>query len=468
MKLVILGGGPGGYVAAIKAAQAGLDVTIVEKEYFGGTCLNVGCIPTKVLLNTVDIYHMLLKDGDEFGIKCENLSVDWNALQARKSKVVKTLVRGVQSLLCANKVEILCGKGTFITRNSMEVEDSEGKKDVITFDKAIIATGSVPVILPIPGIEGENILTSSEMLSLESLPESICIVGGGVIGSEFASIYARLGVKVTIVEMLPEIISNMDRDIVKYLVYELKNLGVEILTGTKVEKFESSDERVKIYVSSGDGEKIIESEKVLLSIGRKPVVDNLGLETIGVKVDRAITVNENMETNVDNIYAVGDCIGGVMLAHVASAEGVVAVESILKKRSKMDFKTVPYCVYTKPELASVGMTEREAKEAGIDYSLGCFPLRGNGKSLILGETHGLVKYIADNSTGEIIGIHIAGPKATELIVAGSLAIRLEATVDEVLSTIHGHPTVAESLQEAAHAVFGQAIHMPTKNQNNIR
>ena len=463
MKLLILGGGPGGYVAAIKAAQAGMDVTIVEKEYFGGTCLNVGCIPTKVLLNTVDIYHMLLKEGDEFGIKCNNLSVDWNALQARKSKVVKTLVGGVRSLLSSNKVEIIFGKGTFISRNTMEVEDADGKKDIITFDKAIIATGSVPVILPIPGIEGENILTSREMLSLKALPESICIVGGGVIGSEFASIFSRLGVKVTIVEMLTEIISNMDRDIVKYLAYELKNLGVEILTGTRVEKFESSDGKVKVHVSSGDGEKIIESEKVLLSIGRKPVVENLGLETIGVKVDRAIIVNENMETSVDNIYAVGDCIGGVMLAHVASAEGIVAVESIMNKKSKMDFRTVPYCVYTKPELASVGMTEREAREAGIDYSLGCFPLRGNGKSLILGETHGIVKYIADNSTGEIIGMHIAGPKATELIVEGSLAIRLEATVDEVLSTIHGHPTVAESLHEAAHAVFGQAIHMPPKN-----
>jgi dihydrolipoamide dehydrogenase len=462
MKLVILGGGPGGYVAAIKAAQSGIDVTIVEKEYFGGTCLNVGCIPTKVLLNTVDIYHMILKEGDEFGIKCDNLSVDWNALQARKTKVVNTLVGGVQSLLYANKVEILFGKGSFMAKDSLEVEHTDGKKEVVSFDKAIIATGSVPVILPIPGVDGKNIITSKEMLSLDLLPESLCIVGGGVIGCEFASIFARLGVKVTIVEMLPWIVGNMDRDIVKYLDLELKKLGVEILVGSKVESFESSNKGVEVYVSSAEEEKVIECEKVLLSIGRKPVVENLGLETIGVKVDRGIEVNKNMETNVKNIYAVGDCIGGVMLAHVASAEGIVAVESMMKKKSKIDFKTIPYCVYTKPELASVGMTERDTKEAGIDYSVGCFPLMGNGKSLILGETEGLVKYIADSKTGEIIGMHMAGPKATELIVEGALAIKLEVTVDEILSTIHGHPTVAESLHEAAHAVFGQAIHMPPK------
>jgi dihydrolipoamide dehydrogenase len=462
MNLVILGGGPGGYVAAIKAAQSGIDVTIVEKEYFGGTCLNVGCIPTKVLLNTVDIYHMLVQDSSEFGINYDNLTVDWNALQKRKTKVVKTLVGGVESLLLSNKVEICFGKGTFISRNNMEVEHPDGNKEVISFDKAIIATGSVPVILPIPGIDGENIITSNEVLSLDALPESICIVGGGVIGSEFASIFSRLGVKVTIVEMLPWIIGNMDRDIVRYLDDELKKLGVEILVGTKVEKFESSGKHVNISVTSKDGERIVESEKVLLSIGRKPVVKDIGLETIGVEVDRAIVVNENMETSVENIYAVGDCNGGVMLAHVASAQGVVAVESMLKKKSKTDFRTVPYCVYTKPELASVGMTERQAKESGRSYSVGCFPLMGNGKSLILGETEGLVKYIADSSTGEIIGMHIAGPKATELIVEGALAIRLEATVDEILSTIHGHPTVAESIHEAAHAVFGQAIHMPPK------
>ncbi|MFZ7132462.1 MAG: dihydrolipoyl dehydrogenase [Eubacteriales bacterium] len=460
MKLLILGGGPGGYVAAIKAAHLGAEVTLVDKKYIGGTCLNVGCIPTKVLLNTTDLYHTIKNDGKNMGILSEKLSVDWEKLMRRKTNISNSLVKGVEGVLASNGVEIIMGEGKFTSKNQLEVLKEDGTKDIVDFDKAIIATGSEPVILPIPGIGGENILTSSEILSLEKLPESLCIVGGGVIGCEFASLFSRLGVEVTIVEMLPGIVQNMDQEVVQYLDFELRNEGVEILTNSKVEKFNSGEDFVEITAATPEGEKIIKADKVLLSIGRKSVVDNVGLENIGIEYDRTIKINKNFQTNIPNIYAIGDCTGGAMLAHAASAQGIAAVENIIKNKSKMDFKTVPYCIYTKPEVASVGMTEEQVKEKGISYSVGKFPLMSNAKALILGETNGLVKFIVDNSTDEILGMHMAGPKATELIVEGALALRLEATIDEILTTIHAHPTVGEALHEAAHGVHGYPIHLP--------
>lgn len=460
MKLLILGGGPGGYVAAIKAAHLGAEVTLVDKKYIGGTCLNVGCIPTKVLLNTTDLYHTIKNDGKNMGILSEKLSVDWEKLMRRKTNISNSLVKGVEGVLASNGVEIIMGEGKFTSKNQVEVIKEDGTKDIVDFDKAIIATGSEPVILPIPGIQGENILTSSEILSLEKLPESLCIVGGGVIGCEFASLFSKLGVEVTIVEMLPGIVQNMDQEVVQYLDFELRNEGVEILTNSKVEKFNSGEDFVEITAATPEGEKIIKADKVLLSIGRKSVVDNVGLENIGIEYDRTIKINKKFQTNIPNIYAIGDCTGGAMLAHAASAQGIAAVENIIKNKSKMDFKTVPYCIYTKPEVASVGMTEEQVKEKGISYSVGKFPLMSNAKALILGETNGLVKFIVDNSTDEILGMHMAGPKATELIVEGALVLRLEATIDEILTTIHAHPTVGEALHEAAHGVHGYPIHLP--------
>jgi dihydrolipoamide dehydrogenase len=394
------------------------------------------------------------------GILSEKLSVDWEKLMRRKTNISNSLVKGVEGVLASNGVEIIMGEGKFTPKNQVEVLKEDGTKDIVDFDKAIIATGSEPVILPIPGIGGENILTSSEILSLEKLPESLCIVGGGVIGCEFASLFSRLGVEVTIVEMLPGIVQNMDQEVVQYLDFELRNEGVEILTNSKVEKFNSGEDFVEITAATPEGEKIIKADKVLLSIGRKSVVDNVGLENIGIEYDRTIKINKKFQTNIPNIYAIGDCTGGAMLAHAASAQGIAAVENIIKNKSKMDFKTVPYCIYTKPEVASVGMTEEQVKEKGISYSVGKFPLMSNAKALILGETNGLVKFIVDNSTDEILGMHMAGPKATELIVEGALALRLEATIDEILTTIHAHPTVGEALHEAAHGVHGYPIHLP--------
>jgi dihydrolipoamide dehydrogenase len=358
------------------------------------------------------------------------------------------------------------GTGVFLNDHQIKVsyninqDETSKDEEVIDFDFAIIATGSKPVIPPIPGSVHPDVITSDAALSLEAVPESLCIIGGGVIGCEFATIYNAFGCKVTIIEMLPDIVATMDRDIVKPLKDKLIKDGVEIFTRTKVESIKEGPDGLAVTTSSQAGEKIVTAQKVLLSVGRKPELSTLELEKAGIKTERgAIKVNQKMQTNKPHIYAVGDCNGGVMLAHVASAQGIFAVETIVGIRSQIDFKTIPYCVYTKPELAGVGLTEAEAREAGYDVKVGNFPMAVNGKAMIIGETTGLVKYVTDAATGEILGLHMAGPRATDLIVEGALAIRLEATVAELKSTIHAHPTVGEALMEAAHAVNGEAIHL---------
>lgn len=461
MRVVVLGGGPGGYVAAIRAAQMGAEVTLIERKYIGGTCLNVGCIPTKVLLHTAELLTILSQDAKELGIKVSGVCVDWNQLQSRKEKIIKQLTGGIDSLLKSNGVAKIMGNGIFLNKKQIEVALADGRKQIVDFDAAIIATGSEPTIVPIPGVDAEGVITSDEALSLKEVPKSMCIIGGGVIGSEFASIYSSLGCSVTMVEMLPDIVATMDKDVVNCLKVELAKAGVKIYTGTTVESIEKTGEGMRVAASNAEGKKSFAVEKVLLAIGRRAVIKGLRLEEIGINLDRGrICVNRKMQTNIENIYAVGDCKGGAMLAHVASAEGILAAEAIMKKPSAIDFKTIPYCVYTKPEMAAVGLTERQAKEQGYQVKIGVFPLHANGKSMIMGETHGVVKYVVDAVTDEILGLHMAGPRATDLIVEGALAIRLEATVNELITTIHAHPTVGESLHEAAHAVHHTAIHLP--------
>ncbi len=465
MKIVIIGGGPGGYVAAIRAAQLGAAVTLVENKYLGGTCLNVGCIPTKVLLHTSELLDLLKNDAKELGITISDYHGDWPKLQKRKTKIIKKLVGGVNGLLKNNGITQIMGTAVFVNKHQIKVISEKQDQvttgsQVIDFDFAIIATGSKPVIPPIPGSNHPDVITSDTALSLDAVPASLGIIGGGVIGCEFASIYNAFGCKVTIIEMLPEIVANMDADIVKPLKAKLQKDGVEIFTGTRVESIQENPDGLAITTSSPAGEKIITVAKVLLSVGRKAELDTLELAQAGIETARgAIVVNQKMQTNVPHIYAVGDCNGGVMLAHVASAEGIVAVETIIGKRSQIDFKTIPYCVYTKPELASVGMTEAQARDQGYEVKVGTFPMAVNGKAMIMGETTGVVKYVTDAATGEILGLHMAGPRATDLIVEGALAIRLEATVAELMATIHAHPTVGEALMEAAHAVNGEAIHL---------
>jgi len=460
MKIVIIGGGPGGYVAAIRAAQLSAEVVLVEKDKVGGTCLNRGCIPTKVLLQASKDYSAA-KSFESYGIKIKGAEVNWADVQRRKAEIVDKQVRGIESLLGNNNIVKIKGEGSFLNKNQLKVKAENGAETIVDFDYAIIATGSKPFIIPIPGTDLPGVITSDEALELTEVPRSQAIIGGGVIGCEFADIFSALGCKVTIIEMLPNIIANMDQDIVSTLREKFYNTGVEVYTNTKVVSISEAEGGLCVNTESGGSQKSFLAEKVLLSIGRKPVIDNLALENAGIVTQKgAILVNKNMQTNVPNIYAIGDAIGGVMLAHVASSEGIVAVESIMNMKPNVDFNTIPYCVYTKPELAGVGLTEDQAREKGYDVKVGLFPMSRNGKAMIEDEQQGLVKYITDGATGEVLGLHISGPSATELIVEGALALRLEATIDEITSTIHAHPTVGEALHEAAHGVSNNAIHMP--------
>ena len=461
MKLAVIGGGPGGYVAAIRAAQLGAEVTLIEKNAMGGTCLNVGCIPTKALIHSADLYHEIQKDAAKNGILVGEVSIDFAAMQKRKQTVVKQLVNGVGGLMGANGIQVIKGTAKMKGAAEVEVETAEGTES-LSFDKVLIASGSVPSVVPIPGHDLDGVVDSTGALNFEEIPKSLCIIGGGVIGIEMAHVYQRLGTKVTIVEMLPDILMNLDADITAPIKKLFKKNKVDILLETKVGSIEKTEEGLLVNMTDKEGTaKSVTAEKVLMCVGRKPQTAELGLEEIGVATERGrIVVDENYRTNVENLYAIGDCIGGIMLAHVASAEGIAAVEKMMGQESYIDFRTVPSCVYTSPELSGVGLTEKEAIAKGVNYEVGKFPLVGNGKSLIIGETSGLVKIIADKETGEVLGMHMCGPNATELIVEGALAIHKKAAVEDLLATVHAHPSVGESLQEAAHAVFGNALNMP--------
>ncbi|MBV4446368.1 dihydrolipoyl dehydrogenase [Clostridium tyrobutyricum] len=459
-KVVVIGGGPGGYIAAIRAAQLGAEVTVVEKGPLGGTCLNVGCIPTKVLLHSAEVFTEV-KNSSDLGIDINGqVTVNWQNLQKRKGKVVKKLVSGVGGLLAFNKVKVVKGSAKLQSRNSLSVTAENGQTQAIGFDNAIIATGSLPFIPPIPGTDLDGVIDSTGALSLNSIPDSLAIIGGGVIGIEFANIFNSLGCKVTIVEMLPYILPPIDREISELVRSKLAKEGITINSGCKVAKIENSKNGLKVNFVKGSENLSVEAEKVLVAIGRYANIEGLNAEGIGIKTERGkISVDNSMKTNLGNVYAIGDCTGKNMLAHVASEQGVVAAENIMGQNSKMDYKTVPACVYTKPEIAAVGITEEQAKEKGIDYKVGKFPLSANGKSMIMNETDGVVKIIASKEYDEVLGIHIFGPRATDLITEAALALRLEATVDEIVTTIHAHPTVGEAIKEAALAVDNRALNM---------
>jgi len=464
MKVAVLGAGPGGYVSAIKLAQLGAEVILIEKEHIGGTCLNEGCIPTKVLLNTTELYHRLNKDPMSLGLEIEKVKLNWQLVQDRKNMVVSQLVDGVKAILDTNGVNVISGRGNFLNNHEIEVITDTKERKIVPFDKAIIATGSKPIRIPVPGIDLDGVLTSTEALSLDSVPESICIIGGGVIGVEFANIFSNGGSKVTIVEMLPDIVANMDQDVVECLKVQLMESGIQLHVNSRVDRIEKEGDSLKVTVTTPNGVKRIVAEKVLVATGRKPNTEDLGLERVGVRTEKgSVVVDNSMKTTVDNIHAIGDCTGKVLLAHVASFQGIVAAENIMGKFVPVDFRTIPYCVYTKPEIASVGLTEKQALEKGYRVKVSKFPLYANGKSVIMGEVNGLVKFVVDEETDEILGLHMAGNNATELIHMGALAIRLEATIDEILTTIHAHPTVSESILEAAHGVNGWPIHLPAIN-----
>jgi dihydrolipoamide dehydrogenase len=459
----VIGGGPGGYVAALRAAQLGAEVTLIEREKLGGVCLNNGCIPTKALLHAASVY-VDAKNGAHCGVLAEP-KLDFAKTQSYKAGVVKRLVSGVGSLLNAAKITVLFGTASFKNAHTLEVKtpaSSQNNALELSFDKIIIAAGSIPALPPIPGIKSPQCIDSTGALALEAIPASLVIIGGGVIGMEIATLYNALGSKVQVVEMLDDILPMLDRDITRAVRADLSAKGVEIFTGTRVLEIKDQGKEA-VVVAENNGKKEFRAEKVLVAIGRKSNTASLNLEAAGIGHDRGrISVNDKMETSVPGVYAIGDCNGRIMLAHVASDQGETAAENALGGSVIFKADTNPSCVYTSPECAGVGLTEAQAKEKGLDYVVGKFPLLANGKALIMNGGKGVIKIIAGAKYKEILGVHIFGPRATDLIAEAALGIRLEATMDEIISTIHAHPTVAEAFREAALAVEKRAIHIPNR------
>jgi dihydrolipoamide dehydrogenase len=455
--VVVLGAGPGGYVAAIRAAQLGAKTAIVEAQYFGGTCLNVGCIPTKTLVKNAEILHQIEHAGAR-GINVAKPEIDMKKVKQNKDSVVKKLTGGIGSLLKSNSVTIIDGIGKANNDNTVEITEGKDKGKTVKFEKLIIATGSVPLVPPIPGLDLPGIMTSTEILDLEEIPKELVVIGGGVIGCEFATIYNSFGTKVTIVEMMPKLIPNMDAEVSAELEKQLKKAGVEVMTDSKVEKVEAAGDGFAVTVS-GKNETSLKAEKVLVSIGRK--ANLTGLEALDIKKDRTIEVDDYLRTSKENIYAVGDITGKIQLAHLASAQGMKAAENAMGASKKMDYRLVPSCIYTIPEIGAVGLTEEEARRK-YDVAIGKFPMMVSGKAIAMGETEGFVKIITDKKYGEILGVHIVGPNATELVAEATAVMKLEGTIEELGDIIHAHPTISETIMEAAHDVHGQCIHLPKK------
>ncbi len=462
--ILVVGGGPGGYVAAIRAAQLGANVTLVEKQHLGGTCLNIGCIPTKCLLHSAELVSDLRKQGAEIGVKATGVEVDFPQVIRHKNDISKKLTGGVAGLLRKNKVTVVDGEAVFTAPKTLEVTKVDGTRETMTADAVILATGSVNAVPPIPGIrENPNCIDSTGALSLEKLPESMVVIGGGVIGLELACAYAAFGTKITVVEAMASMLPMLDGDLTQVGVQHMKAMGMDFQLECPVQSVEESPVGAKVVCKNKAGETVaFEAEKVLVAIGRRANTEKLDLSSGGIANDRGrILVNSRMQTNVDGVYAIGDCVSGyAQLAHTASAMGEVAAENIMGRSTVYDESTNPTSVFIFPEAASVGLTEEQVKAKGIAYQVGKFPLMANGKSLILNGGEGLVKVIAGERFGEILGVHMIGPRATDLIQEAALAIRLEATVEELIDTIHGHPTVSESLREAALAVEKRAIHIP--------
>ena len=464
--VIVIGGGPGGYVAAIRAAQLGAKVTVVEKQYLGGTCLNVGCIPTKCLLHSAELVEDIRNQGREIGVEVEGVKVNFPQVIAHKNEISKKLTSGVAGLLKMNKVKKVDGEASFIGEKKISVKKPDGSAEEMTADAIIVATGSVNSVPPIPGIkENPNCIDSTGALSLEALPKSMVVIGGGVIGLELACAYAAFGTKITVVEAMDHMLPMLDGDLTKIGVAHMKKMGMEFNLECPVQSVESSPVGAKVVCKNKAGETVsFEAEKVLVAIGRRANTASLNLEAGKIENDRGrIIVNDRMETNIPGVYAIGDCVfGRAQLAHTASAMGEVAAENIMGIPAEYNEKTNPTCVYIEPEAASVGLTEEQCKAQGLEYKVGKFPMSANGKALILNGGEGLVKIIAGKEYGEILGMHIIGPRATDLIAEGALAIGEEMTLDEIIATIHSHPTVTETMREAALQAEKRAIHTSNK------
>ncbi|GMQ78904.1 MAG: dihydrolipoyl dehydrogenase [Anaerolineae bacterium] len=458
--VTVLGGGPAGYVAAIRAAQLGKETAVIEKNELGGVCLNVGCIPSKALLKNAEIAHTLNNRAKEFGFSFDNLKMDYGVAFKRSRQVSQRLVKGVGFLMKKNKIDVYEGTGTFTGKNSLRVDLNDDSSEEIASRDFIIATGARPYSIPGVEIDGEKIITYFEAIMAESLPDKAIIVGGGPIGIEFAYIWANYGVDVTIVEMLDHLLPNEDPEASAILEKAYKKLGIKYHLNARVEQAKIEEMGVKVTLNSGD---TLEADQVLVAVGFRPNVEDIGLESTGVLLNEngTIAVDDYMRTNVKNIYAIGDVVSpeGIMLAHVGSAMGIVAAETIAEYPTvPLEYRMLPRCTYSVPQVASFGYTEEQAKAEGYEIQVGRFPFQANGKALGLGEREGFVKIISDARYGEILGAHMVGPEVTELLPELTLAHFAELTAEEVARNVHAHPTLSESMMEAAHGVEGHPIH----------
>ncbi len=459
-RIAVIGAGPGGYVAALRGAQLGAKVTIIEDREVGGTCLNRGCIPSKAIISCVDVLDKI-KKSEEFGIKISGeVTPDLSRIIDRKNKIVGTLIKGIHSLFKSWGVELIEGRGSLADKHQVQVVTKGGEERTVSADSIILATGSRPAKIPMFPFDGKRVMTSDDVLDMRDLPSSILIVGGGVIGCEFASIYSGLGVEVTIVELLPRILATEDEEIASLLERELKKRDVKVITGVKVEKVEDGQ---KLRSTLSDG-RVIESDKILVSIGRELCSGGLNLDKIGVTLGKRgeVLVNEWMETSIPGIFAIGDLVGGLLLAHKASAEGKVAAVNCIDGEEEMDYSIVPAGIFTLPEIGTVGLKESEARDRGIGVKVGRFNFRGLGKSQAMGELSGMVKVVSDEKTKRVVGVHIIGPHATDLIHEAAVAMKIGATYEKIADTIHAHPTLSEALMEAMEDVGGVSIHTPKK------
>jgi len=474
--VVIIGGGPGGYVAAIRAAQLGLRIALIEKLHLGGVCISYGCIPTKALLRNAEVISLLGR-GKDFGFTVTGLEVDFGAAVDRSRKVSKRLVKGIGVLMRKNKVEVIEGTGRLLSPNAVEValnpsaslpstglgtgRTGAGGTRTLETRNVVIATGGQARTIPGIEVDGKRVLTYREAIVLRELPASAVIVGAGPIGMEFAHVWSTYGAEVTVVEMLPHALPLEDEEVSKEVERAFKRRKVRLLTSTRVQGVETTASGVKVSVSGEKGEQVLEAERALVAIGIQPNSENLGLEEIGVRVERGtIAVDDKLRTSVPGVYAIGDVTGKLALAHVASAQGIVAVETIAGVETvELDYEAMPRCTYCQPQVASFGITEAQAVERGHKVKVGRFPFRANGKALGLGDYDGFVKIVAGAASGEILGAHLVGPEVTELLPELVLARNWELTPEEIARTVHAHPTLSEVLMEAAHAVFGEAIHI---------
>lgn len=452
--VLVIGGGPGGYVAAIRAAQLGAKTTLIEKSALGGTCLNVGCMPTKALLHSAQVYELATK-SESCGIIGESVLVDWKKVQANRAAVTEKLTNGVKALVKVNKIKLVDGQAVFTGPKSVRVGDSE-----YTADKVIIASGSHPIIPDIPGVSSSKAcIDSTGALTLDHVPESMVIIGGGVIGLELGGVYNSFGTEVTVIEAMPKLLPLMDAELTAIVRAQLEGKGIKILTDSRVLSVSDGGKGALVEVETPEGNKTYEAEKVLLCVGRAPNTDGLGLDQAGIeKKDSCINTNEYLETSVPDVYAVGDCTGKMMLAHAAMMMGEAAAENAMGGSVRFDPDTVPACAFVGPEFAGVGLTEEAASSKGIKVKVGRFPMSANGRSLVMGYTDGMIKVVADAEYGEILGVHILAANAADIIEEAALAMKLECTLDELTETVHCHPTVSEALREASLAADKKAVH----------